>query len=80
MTYQTNQQWRNVKARALKRQLNPLPKVEACIEYVEGLGYALISRGRTYYIFRDVTGKRPLHNREMVWNLNEMRHAVQYGC
>lgn len=58
----------------------PLPLVGQCIAYVESLGYKLIGRGRGYYIFRDQTGKRPPHNREMTWNLNEMRHAVRYGC
>ena len=57
-----------------------LPSAEECIAYVKGLGYDLISRGYGYYIFRDNTGKRPPHNREMAWNLNEMRHAVKYGC
>jgi len=57
-----------------------LPTVKACISYVESLGYNLISRGRGFYIFRDNTGKRPIHNKEMIWNLNEMRHAVLYGC
>lgn len=60
--------------------MSDLPKVNACIAYVKSLGYDLIGRGRGYYIFRDNTGKRPAHNKEMVWNLNEMRHAVRYGC
>jgi hypothetical protein len=57
-----------------------LPNVEECIAYVKSLGYDLIKRRRGLYIFRDNTGKRPPHNQEMWWNLNEMRHGVKYGC
>lgn len=57
-----------------------IPSVKECIAYVEGLGYDLVSRGRTYYVFQDNTGNRPSHNKVMTWNLNEMRHAVKFGC
>lgn len=57
-----------------------LPSVQECVAYVEGLGYALVASRRGFYLFRDKTGKRPDHNWEMWWNLNEMRHAVKYGC
>jgi hypothetical protein len=57
-----------------------LPKVDECIAYVESLGYKLIVRKRGYYVFKDTTGKRPDHNKEMRWNLNELRHAKQFGC
>ena len=57
-----------------------LPTVHECMAYVISLGYACIERGRGYYVFRDVTGQRPLHNKEMTWNLTQMREAVLYGC
>jgi len=61
-----------------------LPSVQECIAYIEGLGYKRIGKGTGYsrgtYVFRDVTGKRPSHNETMFWNLNEMRHAVKFGC
>jgi hypothetical protein len=57
-----------------------LPDVGECIAYVKGLGYALVVRRRGFYMFRDITGQRPEHNREMTWNLTEMRDAVRYGC
>ena len=57
-----------------------LPSVQECIAYVKGLGYDLIARKRGFYMFQDNTGKRPPHNKVMVWNLNEMRHAVKFGC
>lgn len=57
-----------------------LPSVQECIAYVEGLGYDLIRRRRGVYIFQDNTGSRPEHNRVMTWNLNELRHAVKFGC
>jgi hypothetical protein len=57
-----------------------LPTSTACIAYVISLGYACIVAKPGYYLFVDRTGKRPLHNKEMVWSLSEMRHAIKYGC
>lgn len=57
-----------------------IPDVGECIAYVKGLKYALVARGRGFYMFRDETGQRPEHNREMTWTLGEMREAVRYGC
>jgi len=59
---------------------NSLPRVAECIQYVESLGYKIVKRKKGLYIFRDTTGKRPAHNQEMWWNLEEMRHAVKHGC
>lgn len=58
-----------------------LIKVGECISYVESLGYRLTTRGRGFYQFKILDkSKRPEHNWEMNWTLNEMRHAVKYGC
>ena len=58
----------------------PLPKVQECIKYVEGLGYQCITRTKGHYFFKIIDkSKRPPHNWEMHWTLNEMRHAIRYG-
>ena len=61
----------------MKTKLIPVGR---CIAYVESLGYKITKRRRGLYIFQDTTGKRPAHNQEMWWNLEEMRHAVKFGC
>lgn len=58
-----------------------LPSVRECISYIESLGYKCIIRTRGYYVFEVIDrSTRPIHNWQMKWNLNEMRHAVKNGC
>ena len=57
-----------------------LPTVTECITYVESLGYKLQYKEFYRYCFKDITGNRPLHNKEMTWDLREMRDAVRFGC
>jgi hypothetical protein len=57
-----------------------LASASECIAYVKSLGYDLIGRMGARYFFRDNTGNRPPHCKEMVWSLNEMRHAIKFGC
>jgi len=58
-----------------------LPKVEECISYIESLGYYRTTRRCRFYQFKILDkSKRPAHNWEMNWTLNEMRQAVKYGC
>jgi len=59
---------------------NKLPTATECIAYVESLGYKLKYKEFCRYCFEDTTGKRPPHNKEMTWNLREMRDAVTFGC
>ena len=80
MIYQTNEQWQRVKARAKKRELNPLPTIVQGKAMMDSCGYdfeGMLCRGR--YVFRDRSGQRPLHIRTMTWTLGELRHAVRYG-
>ena len=58
-----------------------LPKVKECIIYVESLGYKLLFRSIGSYVF-EVNDRttRPRHNWIMKWTLQEMRHAVRFGC
>jgi hypothetical protein len=82
MTYQTNQQWQNKRRAALKRQLREaLPTIKQCVAYMDNdCNYDFVGKlGRACYVFRDRTGKRPLHIREMTWTLGELRYAFNHG-
>jgi len=76
----SHEQWQAAKRRALYRQLNPLPTIGRCIIYMDSCNYEFVGKlGRSCYVFRDKTGKRPLHVREMTWTLGELRHAFRHG-
>lgn len=58
-----------------------LPTRNECFEYLDSIGYEFDYRAFAgEYVFKDRTGKRPLHNRVMYWTLREMRDAVRFGC
>jgi hypothetical protein len=55
----------------------PLPKVEACISYMNDLGWRTVIRDRWGYAF--TKDGAPPHLTPMWFTLHELRHAFKYG-
>ena len=67
------------------RMRDKLPTIAECKAYMDRCNYDCVGVwhkgrfGKRAYVFRDRTGSRPLHIREMTWPLTELRHAYNNG-
>lgn len=59
------------------KQREPLPTVEECIAYLNGLGWRTVCRHKWTYAF--VKDSAPPHLTPLWFSLGELRHAFKYG-
>jgi len=59
------------------KEREPLPKVEACVAYMNGLGWRTVLRKNFSYAF--VNNNAPPHLTPLWFSRGELRHAFKYG-